>query len=201
MDHRNGGRMSRPERLYTSFAGRIGRKTYWLGTLSLVLLPSILTSTLGIWFGTALSSPNITTRAQMYAMAAAQSRVLAWVNAILFFILALPTLAIWLKRRHDRDSDGKDAMTFLAFSGVSSLLYAFGIGWSFTGRTGSTGTPELWMIILCIVQGAFGLYMSVVLGFPKGTTGPNRYGPDPVGPDTLPADARTEIPSSARADG
>jgi uncharacterized membrane protein YhaH (DUF805 family) len=35
--------------------------------------------------------------------------------------------------------------------------------------------------ILGIVVGIFALYLLVVLGFLRGTPGPNQYGPDPVG--------------------
>jgi uncharacterized membrane protein YhaH (DUF805 family) len=33
---------------------------------------------------------------------------------------------------------------------------------------------------LSVIVGIFGLYMLVVLGFLKGTAGPNNYGPDPL---------------------
>jgi uncharacterized membrane protein YhaH (DUF805 family) len=40
--------------------------------------------------------------------------------------------------------------------------------------------------IVVILLGIFGLAFLVELGFRKGTTGPNRYGPDPLGPQLLP---------------
>ncbi|MNU10754.1 hypothetical protein D3C72_2580940 [compost metagenome] len=42
-------------------------------------------------------------------------------------------------------------------------------------------TPDMWMSVLYLLLGIFGIYMLVQLGFLKGTPGPNSYGPDPLG--------------------
>lgn len=38
-----------------------------------------------------------------------------------------------------------------------------------------------WWILLVLIPGVGGLALLVICGFLKGTTGPNRYGPDPLG--------------------
>jgi uncharacterized membrane protein YhaH (DUF805 family) len=35
--------------------------------------------------------------------------------------------------------------------------------------------------LLSLVVGVFAIYLLVVLGFLRGTVGPNQYGPDPLG--------------------
>jgi uncharacterized membrane protein YhaH (DUF805 family) len=61
------------------------------------------------------------------------------------------------------------------------LVSALGIGMS-TMDVGGTPIPVPGPITmgLSVIVGIFGLYMLVVLGFLKGTAGPNNYGPDPL---------------------
>jgi uncharacterized membrane protein YhaH (DUF805 family) len=49
-----------------------------------------------------------------------------------------------------------------------------------------TSSVNVVSFIVVILLGIFALAFLVELGFRKGTTGPNRYGPDPLGPQTLP---------------
>jgi uncharacterized membrane protein YhaH (DUF805 family) len=42
-------------------------------------------------------------------------------------------------------------------------------------------TPTMVFSVLGLVMLVYSIYMLVVLGFLKGTAGPNQYGPDPLG--------------------
>ena len=42
-------------------------------------------------------------------------------------------------------------------------------------------TPTLLFNILGLIAGVLGIYLLVVMGFLRGTPGPNAYGPDPLG--------------------
>jgi uncharacterized membrane protein YhaH (DUF805 family) len=114
--------------------------------------------------------------------------VLGWVNLILFAIFAYPIYALYMKRRHDRDSNGLDAAIFLGVLAVSLLLQILGISVSPQELPG-VGTvllPNAIGSIVGVILLVYSVYMLVVMGFLRGTVGPNRYGPDPVG---LPAAA------------
>ena len=106
----------------------------------------------------------------------------AWASLILFVIFAYPGYALSIKRRHDRDNNGMDFIIYLALTAIVLLLQALGIGWE-TTTVGSVAipTPAMWLNLLNLALGIFAIYMLVVLGFLKGTAGPNQYGPDPLG--------------------
>jgi uncharacterized membrane protein YhaH (DUF805 family) len=54
------------------------------------------------------------------------------------------------------------------------------------GLAGTDDEPSLISLIIAVPFTLFGLALLIELGFRKGTTGPNRYGPDPLGPQALP---------------
>ena len=90
-------------------------------------------------------------------------------------ILALfyPSYAVAAKRFQDRDKPGQTALYGLVPLLIANLLQIFGL----------TGTPEApnplaW--ICSIVTLGVGIWFLVELGILKGTTGSNRYGPDPL---------------------
>jgi uncharacterized membrane protein YhaH (DUF805 family) len=47
---------------------------------------------------------------------------------------------------------------------------------------GTDEAPSAIALIIAVPFTVLGLVLLVELGFRKGTTGPNRYGPDPLGP-------------------
>ena len=62
-----------------------------------------------------------------------------------------------------------------------NLLTATGIGSSMTDMGGvMMPVPSIWLGALNLIFAIFAIYMLVQLGFLKGTTGPNSYGPDPL---------------------
>ena len=93
--------------------------------------------------------------------------------ALITIALFYPVYAIAAKRFQDRDKPGMTALYGLVPVLIANLLQLFGL----------TGTPEQpntlgW--IASLVMLAVGLWFLIELGILKGTTGPNRYGSDPL---------------------
>jgi uncharacterized membrane protein YhaH (DUF805 family) len=84
---------------------------------------------------------------------------------LVFLLLIWTGFALTTKRLHDRD---KSAWWVLLFCGAPSILEAIG------EHVGSAGS------ILSLIGGGISVWGLVELGFLRGTTGQNRYGPNPL---------------------
>ncbi len=147
--------------LYTTTAGRISRKGWWLGVVGLIVASIVLTILLSlVGLGTS-----------------------AWAQLIVYIILFYPSWCIGIKRRQDRDNNAMDFKILMGVSGLLTLLQAFGIGVTMTdvGNGVMVPMPAMWMSILYLALGVYGIYMLIQLGFLRGTIGSNSYGADPVG--------------------
>lgn len=146
--------------LYTTTAGRISRKNWWIGVVG-IIVASIVLSII-------LSLVGLNT---------------AWGQLIVYVLLFYPNWCIGLKRRQDRDNNGMDFKILMGVSGLLTLVQALGIGVTMTdmGNGVVMPTPDTWLMVLFGLMGIFGIYMLVQLGFLKGTPGPNTYGADPLG--------------------
>jgi uncharacterized membrane protein YhaH (DUF805 family) len=91
---------------------------------------------------------------------------------VLHFALLYPGFAVDVKRARDRDMS-------LMLPVVSLVLGALSYAVEFFGFT-SANEPISLYDSFTIVNLVFGTYLLIVLGFFKGTPGPNRYGPDPL---------------------
>ncbi len=139
--------------LFLSFDGRINRATWWAGIVILIVINLVLGLFIAAIFG------------------------LSTFAGILFTLITLalfyPSYAVAAKRFQDRDKPGQTALYGLVPALIASLLQNFGLA----------GTPEApnaigW--ICSIVTLGVGIWFLVELGILKGTTGSNRYGPDPL---------------------
>lgn len=139
--------------LLFSLDGRIGRAQFWLGTA--ILLGSSLAATYRILASVGLSEAAIA------------------FSAAVAFALAYPSYAVCAKRFQDRDKPGPLALLGLVPSYGANLLYRFGIF--------DLDHPSLLAQGLDVIIVVIGLWFLVELGFLKGSQGPNRYGPDPLG--------------------
>ena len=148
--------------LYTTTAGRISRKQWWIGSLILIAVNIALYLILGL---------------------IGLGGLLGWLSLIIYAIYFYPAWCIGLKRRQDRDNDGTDFKIMMGIYAILTIAQAFGIGMSPAdlGNGMIIMQPAGWMMIVQLVVAAFGIYMLVQLGFLKGTPGPNTYGPDPLG--------------------
>jgi uncharacterized membrane protein YhaH (DUF805 family) len=93
-------------------------------------------------------------------------------------------LAVIIKRLHDRDKSGWWLLIFLVLPGV---LVGISMGTVVVAIINSGGNitemPELSPVamIMYLIGVAIGLWFFVELFCLRGTTGPNKYGPDPLG--------------------
>jgi uncharacterized membrane protein YhaH (DUF805 family) len=92
---------------FTSFDGRIPRKTFWLSILVMIIITWILEFILFATFGASMMNvdPNATPEAAAAAMQDSMGQMLVPLG-ILFLIILWPSLAIYAKRWHDRDKSG-----------------------------------------------------------------------------------------------
>ncbi|WP_158626138.1 DUF805 domain-containing protein [Arsenicitalea aurantiaca] len=175
---------------FRSFEGRIARKGFWLGVLVLALLAIVLTLLLApLMSGDFLQRAMILFEQPDYDGAEASALMLeaaqrgAWASLVVNLIIGYPALALMVKRRHDRNSSGADAIVLYALTLLGLALQSVGIGNEIVAfEDGLVVAPTLPLIALNIVTGLLGLYLFIVMGFLKGTAGPNRYGPDPLAP-------------------
>lgn len=154
--------------LYLRTDGRISRKTFWIGgiVLSLVLfLVMLVVAVPLIFFGQDLMRD--------FRVA---SQVVLWINLAAAATYAYPAYCLAVKRRHDRNSSGWDVVGY--FGATGAMLVAF----VFAGANGTLGTLGFSPIVSWLGYGlqAYAIYLLIVLGFLKGTSGANDYGPDPL---------------------
>lgn len=135
----------------TSFEGRLNRKPYWMAMLTIF---TVTIAVLVVSFGLL---PRIVGAPLMVVTVIAG----IYVN-----------LAISVKRLHDRD---KSAHWLWLFLGVPFLLGAIG------GFLEASGSSAGLALVLNLIGTGISIWMLVELGFLRGTDGPNRFGPDPLG--------------------
>jgi uncharacterized membrane protein YhaH (DUF805 family) len=87
--------------------------------------------------------------------------------------LLYPDYAVVFKRAHDRDMPIWIPTLSLILGALLSGIGIFGLDVAF-GRP----TPLFWIIAIPTISIA--LYLIADLGFRKGSSGPNRFGPDPL---------------------
>jgi uncharacterized membrane protein YhaH (DUF805 family) len=153
---------------FTSMDGRINRQAWWIGVVVLIIVAIVLNFILGAIMGGGMPSlDQLTDPSAMMAFAQKQG----WISLIIGLITAYPYICLSVKRRHDRNNNGYDAIGLIVFSLLWSLVQALGM---------VNSTNPIYMIVSIIFL-IYAIYMLVQLGFLKGTAGPNNYGPDPLG--------------------
>ncbi|HEX4709381.1 DUF805 domain-containing protein [Phenylobacterium sp.] len=139
---------------YLSFQGRANRKRFWLTGLSIV----------GLLFVTALFTG-------LLALVPGLSLIIIplW---LAFFVASIANAA---RRLHDR---GKSAWWLLLFYLLPMVLSLP----ADLAKFGPADDFQLAASALAVLGLPFSLWGLVVMGFLKGTTGPNKYGDDPLAP-------------------
>jgi uncharacterized membrane protein YhaH (DUF805 family) len=94
-------------------------------------------------------------------------------SAIVDLAFTYPELAVAVKRGHDRNLPLWLIGAFFAASALLDLLTV--LGWA-----GTAEEPSAISLIIALPFTIFGIALLVELGFRRGTTGPNPYGPDPL---------------------
>lgn len=148
--------------LFLRFDGRISRQPYWIAFFI------VLVAYFGLVF-TILSALGLD-----FDALAAPSAVGVKVNLAVTFLLLYPSLAYMIKRLHDRNRTGWWAVLTYGLAMLADLA-------DFAGFGGTQEEPGLAMLVIWVPMLAIALWLFVELGFFKGTQGPNRFGPDPLG--------------------
>ncbi|PCI03930.1 MAG: hypothetical protein COB78_06140 [Hyphomicrobiales bacterium] len=149
--------------LFTSFDGRIGRQQFWLGILAIVIASFALIIVLGFTIGLFLPT--------------------ALISLIGTIIIFYPSLALSMKRLHDRNKGAKPwAFIFFGPGILMQLMQITGIGFTTSVIAGEEIViPSNGLVMIFSVVGAvIGLWALVEFGFLKGTDGDNQFGPDPL---------------------
>jgi uncharacterized membrane protein YhaH (DUF805 family) len=95
-------------------------------------------------------------------------------SAIVDLAYAYPEIAVSVKRANDRDLPLWPLAIFFGASALLDLLTVLDL-------TGTDEQPSIMSIIIALPFTLLGLVLLVELGFRRGTVGPNRWGPDPLG--------------------
>jgi uncharacterized membrane protein YhaH (DUF805 family) len=166
--------MNRFATLYMTLDGRISRKQYWFGVLLIVAFSAVVSFSL-MAFGLA-ETVSGTGTVQVNGGPAGEysftrSTLTPWAAFIVTMITAYPLVAILVKRRHDRGSNGLDAKIIVP----TALLVQF------LGVLGVFDQIPLSNILSLALTFAT-IYLLIVTGFLRGTPGPNAFGPDPLAP-------------------
>ncbi|HWA18438.1 MAG TPA: DUF805 domain-containing protein [Devosia sp.] len=173
---------------YIGFDGRLNRQPFWISGIVLAIVGAIIQYIIMMLMGgasiidvNAMMQSGRSTQ-EIVDMFSAVSTKSGWASLITLVILAYPVAAISIKRRHDRGSAGMEVWIYLALAAIIALIQALGLGMT-TTQVGelTVPTPTLLFNIIALITGILGLYLLVVMGFLKGTAGPNAYGPDPLG--------------------
>jgi uncharacterized membrane protein YhaH (DUF805 family) len=171
---------------YIGFEGRLNRQRWWLNAIALavvaIVISLLILPLIGLSLMPALPAIDANTSAADIASAIDATRARSgWVSLVLFLIFLYPSAAIGIKRRHDRNNNGYDVWIYFILVVIVQLINALGIGMT-TMDVGGATIPVPGPIItgLGFILGIYAIYLLVVLGFLKGTAGPNNYGPDPL---------------------
>lgn len=163
--------------LLTSFDGRINRKSYWMGALLIFF----------VFFAAAMAILKIFGLA-VYSGPYSGDSALSLVFAALVLFVSIPLM---VKRLHDRNKSGHYVWPVC----ILELLWLAG---DFSGITGNTEGSNTLGLSLAAAYLIVTLWMLVELGFLRGTSGPNRFGADPLDQQTTARDRLLTPSSDAR---
>ena len=143
--------------LFFNFSGRINRAKYWIAMLVYSAIYIVLA---------------------IVGYVTDDSAIYQAINGMLNIVIFISSLAVGVKRLHDRNKSGWYLVLFYIVPGI--LLVA-GIAF---------GTFMEDSIVMASILGlaafAIGVWAFVELGCLRGTIGPNRYGSDPLEPTAIP---------------
>jgi uncharacterized membrane protein YhaH (DUF805 family) len=167
--------------LLFSFKGRIQRLYFWLTSLVVGVVTSMVSSTLesvAQSFGFGFIDPDI----QAFEPSVLLGGLLSVVGVLNVWI----NFALAAKRLHDR---GRSGWWLLA----PTLTLLIAIAFAFVTFSRPAGEREPWNtigIIFVFGTAALGLWLFFEIGFFRGAHGPNRFGPDPLAADQSGATAK-----------
>jgi len=189
-----------PFRRFFDFQGRSRRMEYWMFVLFNVIVATILTVVfLALFFGAIFNAAQQQGGYQSYERSGSNSYetgfqadvppevmleaigpagLIMFVMWVLYsLIIFIPSLAVTIRRLHDTNRSGWWVMLYWG----PYLLTLF-LPLLFLGAPDQAGPIAILILLLWLafIGGAITL---LVFMFLEGTRGPNRFGPDPKGPD------------------
>ena len=143
--------------LFFNFNGRVNRAKFWIAALIFAAI-------------------NVVMAVLDYVTD--QSVVFQALNGMLSVVILISSIAVGVKRLHDRNKSG---WYLLLFYLVPSILVVIGV---LIGAFVEDST----IIATVLALSAFALvvWAFIEMGCLRGTVGVNQYGPDPVAPATIP---------------
>ncbi len=167
--------MLMPLKRYAEFSGRSRRQELWMFMLLLVLIwfvAFIAIMALGFSAAGLASGGGSGAVGGMMGMFASMG-ILAVIFGVIWLALFIPTLAVQVRRLHDTNRSG---WWLFIYWGPVLLSWALTIG----GAANQSGGLSAVGSILSLV-GLIGMIVLIVFYCLPGTSGPNQYGPDPLG--------------------
>lgn len=168
-----------PLKRYFDFRGRSRRKEYWMYTLFVFLVTIVLTildDVLGL-------GGSVTGETDLSGTSVAASGVMSggWLTNIFALATFIPGIAVLVRRLHDIDRTGWWVLALFGLIVIGSGAMGFGMAQSVTsGSIGAVGILGIAALIAGIVLGI----VMLVWACTAGTSGPNRFGEDPLGQGT-----------------
>src|SRR5262245_49885214 len=159
-------------RLLFSFKGRIGRQVWWLTILAVTIIVALVTSIIGA-----------IARSLDMVVLDAETNQLEPTGPLGIFLAVISLVNLWIiyalgaKRLHDRDHTGWWLI-------APHLGLVVGIALGAMALSLPEGGREPWntlgVLAFAFIVGSL-LWLFIEIGFLRGTEGPNRFGPDPLG--------------------
>ena len=143
--------------LFFKFDGRLNRARFWIAALVFAVINVVLA---------------------ILGYVTDQSVVFQALNSMLGIVILISSIAVGVKRLHDRNKSGWYLLLFYFVPGILAALSVL-IG-EFVEDSSIIAT------VLTLLAFALIVWALVELGCLRGTVGTNPYGPDPVAPATIP---------------
>ena len=143
--------------LFFTFDGRANRARFWIAGLIFAVIYAVMT---------------------LIDYVTDQSVVFQALNSMLGIVILIASIAVGVKRLHDRNKSG---WYLLLFYLVPSILVVIGVLIGAFMEDSTIIATVLALLAFALVVWAF-----IEMGCLRGTVGVNRYGPDPVAPATIP---------------
>ena len=143
--------------LFFKFNSRTNRAKFWIAGLIFAVINVVMA---------------------IFGYVADQSVIFQAVNSMLGIVMLISSIAVGVKRLHDRNKSGWYLLLFYFVPGIVAALSVL-IG-EFVEDSSIIAT------VLALVAFALIVWAFVEMGCLRGTIGVNQYGPDPVAPATLP---------------
>lgn len=168
-----------PFKRYAEFSGRSSRAELWWFFLFLMIIYVVM------WFLLAGSISGLAATGTEPSAGALQAMGGGMIILSIFWLAVLiPSIAVQVRRLHDTNRSGWVLGGFyLLYAIYGGLLFSTVMSTAFAPEAVAEPTGSFWMtMILGIAVMIYGIVLLVFYCLP-GTTGDNRYGPDPYGAD------------------